>query len=348
MSMDDLLSQDEIDALLHGVDEGAVKTEDEEGTFAAEDVRVYDFTSQERIVRGRMPTLEMVSERFARYFRISLFNLLRRTAEVSFSGVQVIKFSEFIHSLFVPTNLNLIRFKPLRGRALIVLDPTLVFTAVDNYFGGSGQFYNKVEGREFTPTEMRVIQILLDLAFKDLKEAWKPVMDVELEYINSEVNPQFANIVSPSEIIVISTIHIELEGGGGDLHVALPYAMLEPIRELLDSIQSDRGDVDNRWREALNYEVMEVPVELYGILLEKTLTVEQILNLEPGDVISVDIPDQVTLLAEEIPLFRGRVGVANGNYAVKIETKVDRGPDIKPSAPMVERKSEVLEGESDE
>jgi len=348
MSMDDLLSQDEIDALLHGVDEGAVKTEDEEGNFAAEDVRSYDFTSQERIVRGRMPTLEMVSERFARYFRISLFNLLRRTAEVSFSGVQVIKFSEFIHSLFVPTNLNLIRFKPLRGRALIVLDPTLVFTAVDNYFGGSGQFYNKVEGREFTPTEMRVIQILLDLAFKDLKEAWKPVMDVEPEYINSEVNPQFANIVSPSEIIVISTIHIELEGGGGDLHVALPYAMLEPIRELLDSIQSDRGDVDNRWREALNYEVMEVPVELYGILLEKTLTVEQILNLEPGDVISVDIPDQVTLFTEEIPLFRGRVGVANGNYAVKIETVVDRGPDIKPSAPLIERKDEVLEGENDE
>ncbi len=347
MSMDDLLSQDEIDALLHGVDEGAVKTEDEEGTFAAEGARPYDFTSQERIVRGRMPTLEMVSERFARYFRISLFNLLRRTAEVSFSGVQVIKFSEFIHSLFVPTNLNLIRFKPLRGRALIVLDPTLVFTAVDNYFGGSGQFYNKVEGREFTPTEMRVIQILLDLAFKDLKEAWKPVMDVELEYLNSEVNPQFANIVSPSEIIVISTIHIELEGGGGNLHVALPYAMLEPIRELLDSIQSDRGDVDNRWREALNYEVMGVPVELYGILLEKTLTVEQILNLEPGDVISVDIPDQVTLFAEEIPLFHGRVGVANGNYAVKIETKVDRGPDIKPSAPLIERK-EVLEGESDE
>ena len=346
--MDDLLSQDEIDALLHGVDEGAVKTEDEEGTFAAEGVRSYDFTSQERIVRGRMPTLEMVSERFARYFRISLFNLLRRTAEVSFSGVQVIKFSEFIHSLFVPTNLNLIRFKPLRGRALIVLDPTLVFTAVDNYFGGSGQFYNKVEGREFTPTEMRVIQILLDLAFKDLKEAWKPVMDVEPEYINSEVNPQFANIVSPSEIIVISTIHIELEGGGGDLHVALPYAMLEPIRELLDSIQSDRGDVDNRWREALNYEVMEVPVELYGILLEKTLTVEQILNLEPGDVISVDIPDQVTLFTEEIPLFRGRVGVANGNYAVKIETVVDRGPDIKPSAPLIERKDEVLEGENDE
>lgn len=336
MSIDDLLSQDEIDALLHGVDEGSVETEDEEGAFSGEGAHAYDFTSQDRIVRGRMPTLEMVNERFARYFRISLFNLLRRTAEVSFSGVQVIKFSEFVHSLFVPTNLNLIRFKPLRGRALIVMDPNLVFTAVDNYFGGSGQFYNKIEGREFTPTEMRVIQILLDMAFKDLKEAWKPVMEVEFEYINSEVNPQFANIVSPSEIVVNSTMHIELEGGGGDLHISLPYSMIEPIRELLDSIQSDRGEVDNRWRRALDYEVMETKVDVYGILLEKTVTVEDVLNMEAGDIIPVDIPEDVVLYSEEVPLFHGRVGVANGNYAIKIEHKVDRGPDLKPATQMLE------------
>lgn len=336
MSIDDLLSQDEIDALLHGVDDGVVETEDVEGTFGDEGANSYDFTSQDRIVRGRMPTLEMVNERFARYFRISLFNLLRRTAEVSFSGVQVVKFSEFVHSLFVPTNLNLIRFKPLRGRALIVLDPTLVFTAVDNYFGGSGQFYNKIEGREFTPTEMRVIQILLDMAFKDLKEAWKPVMDVEFEYINSEVNPQFANIVSPSEIVVNTTMHIELEGGGGDLHISLPYSMIEPIRELLDSIQSDRGEVDDRWRKALDYEVMETQVDVYGILLDKTLTVEEVLNLEAGSIIPVEIPEQVLLFSEEIPLFRGRIGVANGNYAVKIENKVERGPEMKPATQYIE------------
>ncbi len=337
MSIDELLSQDEIDALLHGVDEGMVDTgEDDEGAFAGDEAHTYDFTSQDRIVRGRMPTLEMVNERFARYFRISLFNLLRRTAEVSFSGVQVVKFSEFVHSLFVPTNLNLIRFKPLRGRALIVMDPTLVFTAVDNYFGGSGQFYNKIEGREFTPTEMRVIQILLEMAFKDMKEAWRPVMDVEFEYINSEVNPQFANIVSPSEIVVNSTMHIELEGGGGDLHISFPYSMIEPIRELLDSIQSDRGEVDDRWRRALDYEVMETQVDIYGILLEKTLTVEEVLNLEPGDIIPVEIPDQMVLYSEEVPLFRGRVGTTNNNYAIKIEEKVDRGPDMKPGTQLIE------------
>ncbi|MCK5122413.1 MAG: flagellar motor switch protein FliM, partial [Methylococcales bacterium] len=242
MSTADLLSQDEIDALLHGVDDGDVETETSEGDDG--NTRSYDFNSQERIVRGRMPTLEMVNERVARYFRISLFNFLRRSAEISISGIQIQKFSEYIQGLFVPTNLNVVRFSPLKGRALIVMEPRLVFTAVDNFFGGGGQFYNKVEGREFTPTEMRVIRLIIDLLFKDLKEAWKPVIELEFEYLNSEVNPQFANIVSPTEIVVVSTIHVELEGGGGDISIAMPYAMIEPIRELLDAVGSDRGEID--------------------------------------------------------------------------------------------------------
>jgi len=226
MSTADLLSQDEIDALLHGVDDGDVETEAPEQDVNSQELRPYDFANQERIVRGRMPTLEMINERLARYFRVSLFNFLRRSAEISVSGIQIQKFSEFIQSLFVPTNLNIIRMSPLRGRALVVMEPRLVFTAVDNFFGGGGQFYNKVEGREFSPTEMRIIRLILDLLFKDMQEAWKPVMDIDFDYVNSEVNPQFANIVSPSEIVVISTIHIELEGGGGDLNIVIPYSMI--------------------------------------------------------------------------------------------------------------------------
>lgn len=247
MDANDLLSQDEIDALLHGVDDGIVETESDGGSESGE-LQSYDFTSQDRIVRGRMPTLEMINERFVRYFRISIFNFLRRSAEIAIFGVQILKFSEYTHSLFVPTNLNLVRFNPLRGTALVVLDPALVFTIVDNFFGGSGKFHNKIEGREFTPTEMRVIALILDLIFKDLKEAWKPVLDVDFEYLNSEVNPQFANIVSPTEVVVVSTIHIEIYGGGGDLQITMPYSMIEPIRELLDAgIQSDRGNTDDRW-----------------------------------------------------------------------------------------------------
>jgi len=322
MSTADLLSQDEIDALLHGVDDGDVETENPEEEEDESGVRTYDFNSQERIVRGRMPTLEMVNERLVRYFRVSLFNFLRRSAEISISGIQVQKFSEYIQSLFVPTNLNVIRFIPLRGRALIVMEPRLVFTAVDNFFGGGGQFYNKVEGREFTPTEMRVIRLIIDLLFNDLKEAWKPVMELEFEYINSEVNPQFANIVSPSEIVIVSTIHVELDGGGGDIHIAMPYAMIEPIRDLLDAVTSDRGDVDDTWQDNLRREVLRSEVSLNSMLVEKVMTLEDIMGFKTGDVIPIEMPETVTVTAEGIDVFRGKVGLSDGNYAIQVEEKL--------------------------
>jgi flagellar motor switch protein FliM len=322
MSTADLLSQDEIDALLHGVDDGDIETETDEGDLEPGGVRLYDFTSQEKIVRGRMPTLEMINERLARYFRISLFNFLRRSAEISISGIQVQKFSEYIQSLFVPTNLNIVRFAPLRGRALIVMEPRLVFTAVDNFFGGGGHFYNKVEGREFTPTEMRVIRLIIDLLFRDLKEAWKPVMDLEFEYMNSEVNPQFANIISPGEIVIISTIHVELEGGGGDINIAMPYAMIEPIRDLLDAVSSDRGEVDGAWQENLRKEVLRSEVEIRSTLMEKTLYLRDVIKLQKGDVIPIEMPETVIIKAEGLTVFKGKIGISDGNYAVQIAEKL--------------------------
>jgi len=323
MSTADLLSQDEIDALLHGVDDGDVDTAGDDDEYSRGAARLYDFNSQERIVRGRMPTLEMVNERFARHFRIALFNFLRRAAEISVSGIQVQKFSEFIQGLFVPTNLNVIRMAPLRGRALIVMEPRLVFTAVDNFFGGGGQFYNKVEGREFTPTEMRIIRLIIDMIFKDLAEAWKPVMDVEFEYINSEVNPQFANIVSPSEIVVISTIHVELEGGGGDINIAMPYSMIEPIRELLDAVTSDRGEVDGRWQDSLRTEIMRSEVTLNSKLIEKEMFISDVIELKKGDVIPIEMPETVLLEVEGVPVFRGKLGLSDGNYAIEITDKMN-------------------------
>ncbi len=318
MSADDLLSQDEIDALLHGVDNGDVETE--EVDLADGEAHPYDFASQDRIVRGRLPTLEMVNERFARYYRTSLFNMLRRSADISVSGVQMLKFSEFVHSLFVPTSLNLIRVAPLRGKGLCVLDPKLVFSVVDNFFGGSGRFHTKIEGRDFTPTELRVIRILLDLAFKDLHEAWKPVLSLKFEYVGSEVNPQFANIVSPSEVVVVTTFHIDLEAGGGEMHICLPYSMVEPIRDLLDAgVQSDRGDRDERWEHSLKEEIMNAKVELSSQLAEAQLTMRELAALKAGDIIPLDIPEMVEVYAATIPIFRGQLGVSDGNYAVKVQ-----------------------------
>lgn len=322
MSTADLLSQEEIDALLHGVDDGEIETEtDDVEEYSG--ARTYDFTSQERIVRGRMPTLEMINERFARYFRISLFNFLRRSAEISISGIQVQKFSEYVQSLFVPTNLNIVKFMPLKGRALIVMEPRLVFTAVDNFFGGTGQFYNKVEGREFTPTEMRVIRLFIDMIFKDLQEAWRPVLALQFEYLTSEVNPQFANVVSPSEIVVISTMHVELDGGGGDINIVMPYTMIEPIRELLDQVTSDRGETDGRWQELLRKNVMNVAVTLDSLLIEKKMTVKDVMQLKKGDVIPVDMSGTVRLRAQTIPVFEGKIGLSDGNYAIKLVKKVN-------------------------
>ena len=228
--MTEFLTQDEIDALLHGADD--VEPEEPQDVSG---VKTFDFGSQERIVRGRMPTLELVDERFARHMRISLFNMMRHSAEVTWTGVNMMKFGEYLQTLYVPTSLNMVRFRPLKGTALITLEARLVFILVENFFGGEGRFRTKIEGREFTPTERRIIQKLLKMVFADYKEAWAPVMDAEFEYLDSEVNPSMANIVSPSEVLVVNQFHIDLDGGGGDLHICFPYSMIEPIRELLDA-----------------------------------------------------------------------------------------------------------------
>lgn len=318
----DVLSQDEIDALLHGVDGGDVDTDADEGDESA---RGYDFNSQERIVRGRLPTLEMINERFARNFRISLFNLLRRNAELSVSGVQMLKFSEYVHSLYVPTSLNLVRVKPLRGTALFVIDPKLVFVVVDNYFGGEGRFYNKIEGRDFTPTEQRIVQMLLEQAFIDMSKAWEPVTKLEFAYQSSEVNPHLANIVSPSEVVVVSTFRIDLEGGGGDLHITMPYSMIEPIRDLLDAgVQSDVTEVDDRWIGALRNEIFEAEIEVKSNLVETQMNIGDVNKLKIGDVIPFDMPEKVILESQGIPLFRGKVGLLNGNVGLRVEEVVKR------------------------
>ena len=325
MSVQDLLSQDEIDALLHGVDDGDIDTETDE---VEDGVKSYDLSSQDRIVRGRMPTLEMINERFARYTRISMFNFLRRTADVSVGGVQIIKFGEYVHSLYVPTSLNMVKLKPLRGTALFILDAKLVFKLVDNFFGGDGR-HVKIEGREFTPTEIRVVQMVLEQAFSDMEEAWGPVFRIEFDYLGSEVNPSLANIVSPSEVVVVSSFHIELDGGGGDMHLTIPYSMIEPIREVLDAgVQSDVDEVDERWTRSLREDIMEAVVPIRAKIVERKLSLKNLVGLKAGDIIPVEMPEHVTLQANGIPVFKTSLGTSKGNVAVKVlETYPRPGQD---------------------
>lgn len=319
--MQDLLSQDEIDALLHGIDDGAVEEDDgSEG----DSVKAYDLTSQDRIVRGRMPTLEMINERFARYTRISMFNFLRRSADVATGGIQILKFGEYVHTLYVPTSLNLVKVRPLRGTALFILDAKLVFKLVDNFFGGDGR-HAKIEGREFTPTEIRVVQMVLSQVFQDMKEAWGAVLDVEFEYVSSEVNPAMANIVSPSEVVVVSTFHIELDGGGGDLHMTLPYSMIEPVRDVLDAgVQSDVDEIDERWVESLRHDILGAKVPTNAVIAQRDIKLKDLVDLQAGDIIPIDLPETIRFTANSIPLFETKLGQCGENLALKVERPVKK------------------------
>ncbi|MFA7279777.1 MAG: flagellar motor switch protein FliM [Sterolibacterium sp.] len=314
----DFLSQDEVDALLKGVtgdtDEPEVSQEEGSGP------RNYNLGTQERIVRGRMPTLELINERFARYLRIGLFNYMHRNAEISVGPIKVQKYSEFIRNLVVPTNLNLVSAKPLRGTSLFIFDPNLVFLVVDNMFGGDGRFHTRVEGRDFTQTEQRIIQGMLDVVFTEYGRSWKPVHDLKFEYIRSEMNSQFANIATPSEIVVSTTFSIEFGGSAAEMHICFPYSMMEPIRDVLySSMQSDQLSTDKRWITTLRKQLQSAEVELTAELTHAALTLGQIQKMKVGDVIPVNIPDAIIATVDGVPLLECKFGQQQGQYAIQIE-----------------------------
>ena len=314
---DNFLSQEEVDALLKGVNG------DQDDVPAPEDtsgVRTYNLATQERIVRGRMPTLEIINERFARYLRVGLFNFLRRSAEVSVGSVRVSKYSEFIRNLVVPTNLNLIHMKPLRGTALMVFDPGMVFLLVDNLFGGDGRFHTRVEGRDFTQTEQRIIMRILDIVFEAYGKSWEPVYPIEFEYIRSEMNTQFANIATPNEVVVSSTFTIELGPVSGQIHFCMPYSMIEPIRDALtSSIQGEALEVDKRWIRLMTQQIQVAEVELVAELGHGKANFDDILNMKIGDVIPISVPETIRATGGGVPVMECTYGVANGQYALKVE-----------------------------
>jgi len=325
----DFLSQEEVDALLKGV----TGEEDEPDTSIQDTggVRPYNLGTQERIVRGRMPTLELINERFARYLRIGIFNYMHRPVEISVGPIRVQKYSEFIRNLVVPTNLNLVSVKPLRGSALIVFDPSLVFLVVDNMFGGDGRFHSRVEGRDFTATEQRIIRGLLGVVFNDYSNSWKPVFQVHLEYIRSEMNSQFANIATPSEIVISTTFTLEFGGTAADMHICFPYSMIEPIRDLLHStMQSDQVSQDKRWTSMLRRQLQDAEIELVAELGKSPITLRQILNLKAGDVIPMNIPETLRVVVDDIAVMECRYGQQGGQYALKVEKFTPMEADIPP------------------
>jgi flagellar motor switch protein FliM len=314
----DFLSQEEVDALLKGVSGEADEAPVEAGDAGS--IRPYDLGRQERIVRGRMPTMELINERFARYLRIGLFNYMHKGVEVSVAPVKVQKYSEFIRNLVVPTNLNLIQAKPLRGTGLIVLDPSLVFLVVDNMFGGDGRFHTRVEGRDFTATEQRIILGLLGVIFEEYQRAWQPVYPLSFEYVRSEMNTQFANIATPSEVVISISFTLEFSGNSSELHVCLPYSMVEPIRDLLHStMHSEQASSDNRWTGMLHRELQTAMVELVATLGSSTITLDKVVDLKVGDVVPIEIGDTIQTMVDGVPIMESRYGIQNGQYALKVK-----------------------------
>jgi len=315
--MSEFLSQDEVDSLLRGV---TGETDEPKEDAAKEGVRPYNMATQERIVRGRMPTMEIINERFARLFRIALYNFIHRSSEVSVGPVKVVKFSEFIRNLPVPANLNLVSVKPLRGTALFIFDPNLVFMVVDSLFGGDGRFHTRVEGREFTQTEHRIIQKLLEVLFETYTKSWESVQKLEFEFQRSEVNPQFANIATPNEVVVVTTFEVEFTGVGGSIHICMPYAMIEPIRELLYStMQGDHVIADKRWLHMLAKQIQSADIELTAVLGHANMTLEDVLKMRNNDIIPLNVPENVSVLVDGVPVMECKSGISNAHYALRVE-----------------------------
>lgn len=324
MSEEELLSQDEIDVLLNGVDEGDVETDDLPPAPPAGGVQAYDLTNQDHIVRGRLPTLEMINERFTRYTEHSMFNLLRQTPQVTAAKIENIKLSEYLQMLGIPTSLNMVKIHPLRGTALFVLDADLVVNLVDRFFGG-GCHDNDISEREFTATEKRIIQKVLNQIFVDMKEAWKTVMDIDFEYMGTEANPSMVKVVSASEVVVLSTFEVKIEGRGGNIQIAIPYSMLEPVRETLDSgVQADMEDSDDTWLESLQEDILYASVPISCRVAERKITLREILNFKVGDVIPIEMPDSSLLMANGVPVFEAGIGASNEHLALKIKRQIKR------------------------
>ncbi|MDP9902293.1 flagellar motor switch protein FliM [Variovorax ginsengisoli] len=327
MSYDQVLSQDEVDALLQGVTGGEVDQTSKPNT-ATSGLPVYDLGAPDRVVRGRMHTLEVINERFARNMRGSLLSFMRRSADISVGPINIQQYGEFVRHLPVPTNINMLHMKPLRGTALFVFDPKLVFLVVDNLFGSDGRYHVRVEGRDFTRTEQRIIRRMLDLALTCYAEAWRPVFPIEFDYIRAEMHGKLANIVAPNEVVINTTLQIEFGPVGGFLHVCIPYSMVEPIRDLLSKPMQDEVEVDKRWVQQMSRQMQSADVQLTADFATLHSTVGELMKLRVGDVLPIELPDTVLARVDGVPIMKCGYGVSNDHYALSVQQMINHQDEI--------------------
>ncbi|MFY9268935.1 MAG: flagellar motor switch protein FliM [Candidatus Manganitrophaceae bacterium] len=324
-----ILSQDEVDALLKGL--GGGKVDVQQPAQPVSGIRSYDLTTQDRIIRGRMPSLEIINERFGRFFQVSVSSTLRREVEFTPVSVEIVKFGEFMRKIPLPSSISVVKMDPLRGYVLLVIDSAVIYRWIDLLFGGSGQTHVKIEGRDFTQIEQRVIRKIVDLLLQDLQKAWTPVIPVKITLARSEINPQFAMIVAPTEVAVIACFKLEMDGQGKEIFLCLPYPTIEPVREkLYGGFQSDQLEVDRQWTERFKDQLTGTFVSVGIELGAAMLTVREVINLAVGDVITLDrgTDDFLEMAVEGSPKFYGRPGVHHGNRAFQVVGVLDEAKKV--------------------
>ncbi|MET3604932.1 flagellar motor switch protein FliM [Sphaerotilus natans] len=314
------LSQDEVDALLQGMT-GDVPVAETEGVRPPKgSVREYNLASEDRIVRGRMPMLEVINERFSRNVMPALTEFAQRNLEISVGEVKVQKYSAFLRETMVPTNFNVVSMRPLRGSALFVCDPTLIFAFIDALFGGVGKFPARIEGREFSGTEQRVIMRMVEILLREYNKAWQGIYPLELTYQRSEMQPQFVNIAAAGDVVVSTVFTIEIGESVGSVRVCIPYANVEPIRDVLRSNnQGEAPGADKRWISLLSDQIQSAEVELVAELAKAPATVEQLLAMKVGDFIELDLGKTIKAHVDGVPVLEAGYGTSGGHYAIRIE-----------------------------
>ncbi len=322
---DKVLSQDEVDALLKGVASGEIDTEDAKETII-NGARNYDFTSQERIIRGKMPGLEMINDAYSRMLRNSISSLIMKYIDVSVQNVETIKYSDFMRTIPMPSSINIITMEPLKGLALLVIEAPLIFAFVEFFFGGNSAKYTKSEGRSFTQIEQKVIQKVVNVALRDMALAWNAIAPIEPAFNSSEINPQFVSIVTPGEIVINIEVQIEIENFTGKMFICIPYSMVEPIKEKLYSgIHGDKFEMDHRWAEVMKRSIMDTYLNLSAEIGQANITLRDIMGFDIGSIIPLNkaVSDELVLKVEDVPKFKGLPGYSKGNQALKVTGTIE-------------------------
>lgn len=329
--MNQVLSQSEVDALLAAVSEGEIGNEGGETTTTPGDDRVvvvYDLTSQDRIIRGRLPQLDVIYEKFMRSFRVSLSSALRKIAALNHASTDFLKFGEFINTLPMPTCMSVLRFNALRGSALLVIESKLAYALVDSFFGGDDRPYTKIEGKDFTPIELSIVKKVVELAIDDLEAAWASVEKIDCSFVRTEVNPQFVGIVPPTDVVIASTFDVELENANGTITLVIPYSTIEPIKQKLSTgfqVESDQTD-KKLWTSIIQDQLLETKVDILVELGQSEITLSELMELKVGDVIALDqdANGEFDVQVEDVKKFKGYYGISHGTVAMQVTKRINK------------------------